>query len=72
MSRRAPDLSGLAQLMGSDKYSDLTFVCEGQKFKVHRAVVCTQSPVIAAACDGAFKVNKTITCPLDLGSNSAL
>jgi hypothetical protein len=46
----------LALLMGSEKYSDLKLVCQGQEFKVHKAIICTQSPVLAAACDGGFQV----------------
>ena len=42
--------------MGSEKYSDLKFVCQRQEFKVHKAIVCTQSRVLAAACDGGFQV----------------
>jgi len=41
-------------LMSSQKYTDLTLSCQGQEFKVHRAIVCTQSPVLAAACDDGF------------------
>jgi BTB/POZ domain len=47
--------NGLAQLM-SGKYSDLNLVCQGTEFKVHKVIVCTQSPVIKAACDGEFQV----------------
>lgn len=46
---------GLAQLMDSEKYSDLKLVCQGLEFKVHKAITCTQSPVLAAACDGGFQ-----------------
>jgi hypothetical protein len=47
-------MSALAQLMGSEKYSDLKLVCEGHEFRVHKAIVCSQPPVLTAACDGAF------------------
>ena len=47
----------LAQLMNSKKYSDLKFVCQGEEFEVHKAIVCPQSRVLAAACDGGFQVN---------------
>lgn len=43
------------ELMRSQKYTDLTLSCQGQEFKVHRAIVCPQSPVLAAVCDGGFK-----------------
>jgi hypothetical protein len=47
----------LAQLVNSKKYSDLKLVCQGEEFKVHKAIVCMQSPVLAAACDDVFQVN---------------
>src|ERR1700722_18825889 len=56
MLSKAPHMSALAQLMGSEKYSDLKLVCEGHVFRVHKATVCSQSPVLTAACDGAFQV----------------
>ena len=59
MFSQSATLHGLALLMGSEKYSDLKFVCQGQEFKVHKAIVCTQSPVLAAACDGGFQVRVT-------------
>ena len=48
--------------METEKYSDLTLVCQGEHFPVHKVVVCTQSPVLAAACDGAFRVRLAMTC----------
>jgi hypothetical protein len=46
----------LAHLLKSSRYSDLKVICQDQEFKVHRAIVCAQSPVLAAAFDGAFQV----------------
>lgn len=46
----------LAELMHTGKYSDMTLVCAEQEFKVHKMVVCSQSPVFAAAIDGPFQV----------------
>jgi hypothetical protein len=46
----------LAQLLQTGKYSDMTLVCAGKEFKLHRNIVCPQSSVIAAAVDGSFKV----------------
>ncbi|KAK2748401.1 hypothetical protein FQN55_004339 [Onygenales sp. PD_40] len=54
-----------ALLLHSGKYSDCKIVCQGEVFHVHRAVVCTQSPVIAAAIDGGFKESHTSTMHLD-------
>ncbi|KAI1736977.1 hypothetical protein F4680DRAFT_468661 [Xylaria scruposa] len=43
-------------LLKSGKYSDLTLVCEGRKLRVHKCIVCIQSPVIAAALESNLKV----------------
>ena len=51
-------LLAVAQLRKSAKYSDLTLTCNKVEFKVHKAIVCSQSPVLAAACDGDFKVRQ--------------
>ena len=49
-------LEGSSSLMKSAKYSDLTLICNEVELRVHRAIVCSQSPVLSAACDGAFTV----------------
>lgn len=46
----------LGDILKSGLYSDLTLECKGEEFKVHKAIVCAQSPVIAAAVAGVFKV----------------
>lgn len=51
-----------AELMISGKYSDLVLECQGKQFKVHRAIVCGHSPVLAAACDSDFKVRYIYIC----------
>ncbi|KAI1751274.1 BTB/POZ protein [Xylaria castorea] len=51
----------LANVLNSGDYSDLTLVCEGQEFQVHKAIVCAQSPVLATALKGGFKEAKTNT-----------
>ncbi|KAH8807751.1 BTB/POZ protein [Xylogone sp. PMI_703] len=51
--------SPLPLLLSSAEYSDLTLKCQGEIFKVHKAVVCFQSPVLAAALRGDFKEAKT-------------
>lgn len=45
------------QLMTSGQFSDLKLVCQGQEFKIHKLVACSQSSVIAAALKGEFKVS---------------
>lgn len=48
-----PDLGAL---LDSGEYSDFTLMCENQEFPVHKGIVCSQSPVIAAAMRGDFQV----------------
>ena len=38
-------------------YADLTLDCDGHEFKVHKPIVCGQSPVIAAALRNDFVVS---------------
>lgn len=40
-----------SKLLESEKYSDLTIVCQGRQFKVHKAILCPQSDVISKLCD---------------------
>lgn len=46
----------LLRLLQSGKFSDLQLSCEGRNFAVHKNIVCEQSPVINAACQGSFEV----------------
>ena len=46
--------------MVSGEYSDLTILCENQKFFGHKVVVCSQSKVLAAAMKKGFKVMQEI------------
>lgn len=50
--------SHLSSLLNSGKGSDLTIICDGCHFEVHKAIV-TQSPVIAKPFDehSNFEVN---------------
>ncbi|KAI1200357.1 hypothetical protein F5X97DRAFT_321586 [Nemania serpens] len=50
-----------AQLLRTGDYSDFTLVCGGQEFRVHKNIVCSQSPVISAALKSGFKEGKTNT-----------
>jgi hypothetical protein len=44
------------ELLKTEKYSDMTIVCQGVEFNVHRAVVCPQSPMLDAAFGGQLQV----------------
>ncbi|KAI0540557.1 hypothetical protein GGR58DRAFT_511502 [Xylaria digitata] len=48
------------KLLNIRDYSDLIIECDdGQKFRVHRAIVCGQSSVVAAALNGPFTEAQT-------------
>ncbi|CAI6088670.1 unnamed protein product [Clonostachys chloroleuca] len=49
----------LGRVVGSGEYSDMKLVCQGCEFKVHKVVVCTQSPVLATAIQGVFQESRT-------------
>ncbi|KAM3506556.1 hypothetical protein MY11210_007497 [Beauveria gryllotalpidicola] len=55
-STRGPNLS---HLLKSGQFSDLTLVCSDKEFHVHKAVVCAQSKVLAAAIREPFQESKT-------------
>lgn len=47
----------LGRIKDTDQYCDLKLLCRGREFKVHQAIVCPQSSVLAAAVSGNFKVS---------------
>jgi hypothetical protein len=50
-------LTGLyLKLLETGEYSDFAISCKDVEFKVHRAVVCTASSMLKAACNGPFEV----------------
>ena len=51
----------MRQLLDTQKYSDVKLVCQNQEFNVHKAVVCIQSPVLAAAFGGDYQVRPPFT-----------
>ena len=44
----------LQRFLSSGELSDVTFVVEGEKLSVHRAILCCQSDVLSAMLSGAF------------------
>ena len=49
--------SNVESLLTTGAYSDLTLICQGHEFFVHRAILCPRSPVWAAATEGNFNVS---------------
>lgn len=47
-------------LLESGKFSDLQVSCEGGDFAVHKAILCAQSRVISAECEGNFEVGSVV------------
>ncbi|KAG4261389.1 hypothetical protein FPRO04_10605 [Fusarium proliferatum] len=39
----------------SGEFTDFTLTCDGRDIKVHKIIICSQSPVFRAACSGQFK-----------------
>ena len=58
-------IHGAASLLDSEKYSDLTITTLTRSFKVHKAIVCTQSKVFAAMSDAGFRESTTSILPLE-------
>ncbi|KAL8630069.1 hypothetical protein Q9189_004205 [Teloschistes chrysophthalmus] len=46
------------------RWTDLTITCRGQKFKCHKAVVCSQVKFFDAACSNGFKTYRKTTLKL--------
>jgi hypothetical protein len=45
----------MKNLLLSREYSDMTITCQGFSFRVHRAILCSQSAFFKAAMDGNFQ-----------------
>ncbi|KAM3454541.1 hypothetical protein MY3296_002998 [Beauveria thailandica] len=55
----------LAQMMLSEEYWDMSFSCNGELLKVHKAVVCPQSSVIRAAMNPGFQESENSNVNMD-------
>ena len=53
----AKDVDGL---YGDSRYTDLTITCNGRKWRVHKAIVCTRCDFLATAVNGRFKVRRPL------------
>ncbi|KAK3075527.1 hypothetical protein LTR53_001057 [Teratosphaeriaceae sp. CCFEE 6253] len=45
---------GMGSLLLDPEYADMKILCQDQTYPVHRAIVCSKSPVLAAVCKEAF------------------
>ncbi|KAJ9414681.1 hypothetical protein FOXG_17151 [Fusarium oxysporum f. sp. lycopersici 4287] len=45
----------IVQARESGEFTDFTLACDGRDIKVHKIIICSQSPVFRAACAGQFK-----------------
>ncbi|KAJ3483988.1 hypothetical protein NLG97_g7171 [Lecanicillium saksenae] len=55
----SPRRPHLGKLLQTGEYADLTLVCGDQEFRAHKAVVCAQSAVLAAAIKEPFEASKS-------------
>ena len=52
-------LNNISRLMDNGKYSDLVIKCNERRWNVHRAIVCSASPVLASECDIPMREHTT-------------
>lgn len=52
-------------LLRSGQFSDLTVVCRGIEFKLHKVIACLQSPVFLAAVNSDFQEGRTGVIKID-------
>ncbi|KAK5701415.1 hypothetical protein LTR17_022608 [Elasticomyces elasticus] len=55
LDAQAPLINALKNAFHNPKHSDLIIRCVDNRWDVHKVIVCSQSPVLAKACEGAFK-----------------
>ncbi|EGU80608.1 hypothetical protein FOXB_08892 [Fusarium oxysporum f. sp. conglutinans Fo5176] len=49
-------VDGIDRARESGEFTDFTLACDGRDIKVHKIIICSQSPVFRAACAGQFKL----------------
>jgi hypothetical protein len=49
--------NSIGRLYNSGEYSDLTICCAGKNYRVHKAVICSQSSYFGTMCRSGFKVS---------------
>ena len=47
------------RMLTTGEYSDLTVICCGEEFRVHRMILCPASKFFKAASEKKFRVRKT-------------
>ncbi|KAK3640303.1 hypothetical protein LTR56_011899 [Elasticomyces elasticus] len=55
LEAQAPLINALKNAFHNPKHSDLIIRCADNRWTVHKVIVCSQSPVLAKACEGRFK-----------------
>jgi len=51
--------AAIRQLLRDGRFSDLLVTCQSRQFKVHKAILCTQSPFFDAACNIGLQESST-------------
>jgi hypothetical protein len=64
-----PNLLNIDRLYNSGMYSDLTIVCGGKRYAVHRALLTTRSSFFEGACRNSFL--EAATGVIDLSEDDA-
>ncbi|KAF4986149.1 hypothetical protein FDECE_16104 [Fusarium decemcellulare] len=59
MAAPAINSAMLVDLWKTGKFSDMTLMCQGKNFRLHKFLVCAQSPVIAADIEKTFRDTHT-------------
>ncbi|KAI6855623.1 hypothetical protein KC338_g8795 [Hortaea werneckii] len=63
----APLVNGLKRAFDSSDHTDLTIICQGRQWKVHKVVLCAQSEWFKKSCGDRWKEGKGGTITLEEG-----